>query len=189
MRKLLVTIILAFSIPVMANTTESVHLDGLTAAQITELKQQAEKMRSTQPANVSATVRKEAEAWGELGANMGKAMVGAAKEVGVAADEFSKTTLGKIVVFIVAYKLIGQDLLAIFIGLLVLVVGTSLTIWLAFTTAWYDREYAYVPVLWGLFNRKVITKVDVNDDARTLKAIGCVLLLAFTYIAGLNIII
>ena len=186
MRKLLMILALAISMPAMASST-ALNTDGLTAEQMSQLAAKANEMRK-QPTNVSAEIRKEAEAWGELGANMGRAMVGAAREVGVAANEFSQTSLGKVVVVLVAYTLVGQEALGIVFGTLTLVVGTLLAIWVAMTQRWYSRQYEVRPVLWGMFNRRIVTAVQVDDDARTTKVIAAAAILVLSWLVGLNTI-
>ena len=166
---------------------QSIDVSKLTPEQVAALNKQVAEMGS-QPTNVSASVRKEAEAWGELGANMGKAMVGAAKEVGVAANEFSQTSLGKIVVFLAAYKIVGQDVLGVIFGTLILIFGYSLAVWLLTTKRWSKVEYEYEPVLWGMFKKSRIVKIDTDSDTVTGKLIVGAGLLVLTTVVGLNTI-
>ncbi|KAI9549461.1 hypothetical protein GHT06_001861 [Daphnia sinensis] len=91
MKKVLASLALLFATSAFS-TTSTVDVRNLTPEQVAQVQKQVSELSST-PVNVSASVRKEAEAWGELGANMGKAMVGAAKEVGVASNEFAQTGL------------------------------------------------------------------------------------------------
>ena len=187
MKKLFAMVLMMVSFTAMATQSTSVDLSKLTPEQRAAITQQVNEMGGS-PTNISATVRKEAEAWGELGANMGKAMVGAAKEVGVAANEFSQTSLGKIVVFMVAYKIVGQDALGVIFGTLVLVFGYSLALWVFTTKRWSDVTYEYEPVLWGAFKKARITKIETSNDVVTGKFIvGCGLLV-LTTVVGLNTI-
>lgn len=165
----------------------SVDVSGLSSEQIRQLAAKADEMKKD-PVNVSTVVRQEAEAWGQMGANMGKAVVSAAKEVGVAANEFSQTSLGKIVVVLVAYKLVGHDALGILFGTFTLIIGNVLAVWVFVSNRGYTITYDYKPVLWGAFNRKVITEIARNDEATYLKyfASGC--LLFFGWLVGLNCI-
>lgn len=160
----------------------------LSKAQVAELAAKAEEMSATTPASVSANVRQEAEAWGTLGANMGKAMVGAAREVGVASNEFASTSLGKIVVGIVAYKVVGKDILGVIIGSLILVIGYSLAIWIFTTRRWSAVTYEYAPVLWGMFNRQRVVSSRTDSDVITGKILGGGALLLLTTLIGLKTI-
>ncbi len=163
-----VTVIgMVFSIATSATAAtkqSSVDVSSLTTEQIAQINQKVSEMKQD-PKNISASVRKEAEAWGELGANMGKAMVGAAREVGVAANEFSSTSLGQIVVGIVTYKVVGQEILGVLFGPLTLLVGWSLAIWFFTTQKFSQVKYEYEPILFGLFKRKRIKEIECNTDA------------------------
>lgn len=169
-------------------SAQAIDTSKLSKAQIAELAAKAEEMGATTPANVSATVRKEAEAWGDLGANMGKAMVGAAREVGVASNEFASTSLGKIVVGIVAYKVIGKDILGVVFGSMILVIGYSLAIWLLTTRRWSAVTYEYAPVLWGMFNRQRVISSRTDDGVITGKILGGGALIVLTTLVGLQTI-
>ena len=160
----------------------------LTPAQVAELSAKAAAMTAT-PENISATVRKEAEAWGEMGANMGRAMVGAAREVGVAANEFASTPLGKVTVAIVAYKIIGKDVLGVLVGGLILIAGWALGIWFLTTKRWSTLTYEYVPALRGLITRKRIVKVVPPDDMQGVTIIVGVALILLATVAGGNLIL
>lgn len=191
MKKLLIALALAIcsTSPVIAQQS-AVDTRGLSESQVAEIMKQVAEMKEQKGSvtNISSTVRQEAEAWGEMGANMGKAMVGAAKEVGVAANEFSQTPLGKIVVFLVAYKLIGHDALSILFGALTLFVGTSLAFWLAKTNVFYGKTFEYKPFLFGLWNRKVVSSINVRDDIIWAKYFGAGALIVLSWLVGLNII-
>lgn len=160
MKKFLAVILMMVSISAFAND-RYLSMDGLTEQQKAELSLQAAKMKTAHEENISTTVRKEAEAWGEMGTNMGRAVVGAAKELGIAANEFAQTPLGKVTVGVVVYKVIGEDVLSVAIGSFVLFVGVWLGIWLM--TRWRLGcvvKYDYKPFLFGLWQRKVVLEID-----------------------------
>lgn len=187
MKNLFALVAILFSLNSFASQSTSIDVSKLTAEQRATITQQVNEMGGS-PTNISATVRKEAEAWGELGANMGKAMVGAAKEVGVAANEFSQTSLGKIVVFMVAYKIVGQDALGVIYGTLVLVFGYSLALWVFITKRWSYITYEYEPILWGAFKKARITKIETSNDVITGKFFAGCGLLILTTVVGLKTI-
>jgi hypothetical protein len=170
---------------------------GLSEAQKAELEVQAAKMRQDALAqksgdikNVSATVRSEAEAWGDLGSNMGKALVGAAKEVGVAANEFAATPLGQVTVAVVVYKVIGQSVIGVLVGVFILLAGLSVAIYLLKGQALYTRsvEYEYKPFLWGMWNRKVIKAIELECDAAAVKLLSAGVVSLVTLIVSLKCI-
>jgi hypothetical protein len=190
MKSLIASILFAVSLSAIAASPPSIDTSKLTAEQVEQLKKQADNMvkEANNPANISASVRKEAEAWGDLGANMGKAMVGAAKEVGVAANEFSQTNLGKIVVFLAAYKIIGQDVLGVVFGSLILVFGYSLAVWVLTTRRWSKVKYDYEPIMWGMVKKARIISCETDDDTVTAKVLMGGILLIITTLIGLNTI-
>ena len=191
MKRFLMTLSLMFCMaanagPASPGSGTFIDTSKITPEQAAQIQKQVEEMQQ-KPTNVSASVRKEAEAWGELGANMGRAMIGAAKEVGVAANEFAGTSLGKITVAIVAYKIIGQDVLKIILGTATLIVGTWLAILGHRRYAW-DFKYETKPILWGTFNRRYVVERTAHDETFAVMIIST-LFLVFTWIVGLNIIL
>lgn len=192
MKNLIALFVACFASVAFAGTASQngsyIDTSKLSKAQVAELAAQAEKMASPDPQTVSATVRKEAEAWGELGANMGKAMVGAAREVGVASNEFAQTSLGKVVVGIVAYKVVGKDLLGVVFGALILTIGYSLAIWILTTKRWSDVQYEYEPILWGMYKKQRILKSHTDSDVVTTKVITGGILIVLTTLVGLKTI-
>lgn len=185
MKKLIA--VFAMSMALSATAAQSIDTSKLTPEQVATLSKQVQEM-TKEPVSVSASVRKEAEAWGELGANMGKAMVGAAKEVGVAANEFSQTPLGQVVVFMAAYKIVGHEMLGIVIGTGILLFGYSLAIWILLTRRWSAVKYEYEPVLWGLFKRQRIVSCNTDNDVVTGRIVSGLILIALTTVVGLNTI-
>ena len=119
---------------------------------------------------------------------MGKAMVGAAREVGVAANEFGQTSLGKVVVGIVTYKVVGRDILGVIFGSVILVFGYGLALWLFITKRWSDVQYEYEPVLWGMYKRQRVIKSHTDNDVVTTKVLAGGVLLLLTTVVGLNTI-
>ena len=185
MKKLIAILALALSTTAFADG-RAIDTSKLSKAQITELAVKAEEMSATTPENVSATVRKEAEAWSELGANMGKAMVGAAKEVGVAANEFAVTPLGMVTVAITAYKIIGRDVLGIIVGSTILFLGWTFGIWIFLTKRWSTVKYEYEPMFWGMYKKSRIVSISTDNDVTMAKVWAGGLLIAASTLIGLN---
>ncbi len=187
MKKLFATLALCVSSGAFAAPQNSVDVSKLTPEQVQRINQQVTEM-SNNPMNVSATVRKEAEAWGDLGSNMGKAMVSAAREVGVASNEFASTSLGKIVVGIVTYKIVGREILGVLVGSITLLFGWSVAIWLLTTRRFADIKYEYEPVLKGLFKRKRIVSIEQSSNTILNKMLGAAGVALLSSITGLNLI-
>jgi len=184
---------LLFSAGAMAQTADT---RGLTEAQKADIDLQIAKMKAdtvkgvvNPDVNLSATVRKEAEAWGEMGANMGRAVVGAAKEVGVAANEFAATPLGKVTVGVVVYKVIGKDVLGVVIGSLLVLFGSILGAYVLIKYRWGSSyKYDYKPFLWGMWQRKVVIETSENDEGAIARIVVGVIIIGLSLVIGLNCI-
>ena len=132
-------------------------------AMLDDMNKQAAAKNPKAP-NTSEVVREEAAKWGELGTNMGRAAVGAAKEIGMAANEFVSTPLGKVTMGIVIYKVIGKDIIKFVMGLGILI--------FFFTTGHYflrmkrytgTVEYATVPTFFMLRAKQVVVKGQTDE--------------------------
>ena len=106
MKKLLAALLLVASFS--ANAAVQIDTSGLTESQKAELVQRAEAMKVTPTATVDKI-----DEWVNLGERIGKMFGGAAKEIGVAANEFVATPVGKWTMALIIYKVAGTDLLKI----------------------------------------------------------------------------
>lgn len=180
MKKILFALALALSTSFAAAQTEI----KLTPEQVKQLTSQE------QPSNLSEKARKELSAWGELGQGMGVALVSAAKEVGVAANDFASTPLGKITVALVVYKMIGRDLTKFLVGTMILVVGWSFGLNLSLKNRRTGpAQYEYRPFLFGAWNRKVVVEEKfMSAGDREGYVIAGIIVLAASTIIGLIVI-
>lgn len=174
---------IAMSLSVTAFAAQ-IDVSGLTKEQQAELALAAEKMKT--PVATSTSIRQEAEAWGELGGNVGKALVGAAKEVGVAADSFASTNLGKVVTAIVVYKLIGMAVIKFTVGLGILLFGGAIIAYLIFTR-FGSVKYEVKPYLFGLWNRKVVVERNESSDDTWARLWAIAIMIVVTCTVGLNV--
>jgi len=170
-KKFLVTVGLALTLitpayATDAQTIDSIDVRNLSTEQKAELVAQAAKLQeqAKTQANISETVRNEAYAWGEIGANMGKAAVSAAKELGVAANEFVQTPMGKITMALVIYKVAGEDILGVIIGVGVIVFFFSLALYFVLKNKYSSAEYEYVDGIFGKNSRRVLKSYRIDDD-------------------------
>lgn len=184
MKKILTAIALAVGIT-GASFASSLDVSALSQAQVDQLKTQVREMEK--PPSTSKVIRSEAAEWGELGANMGRAMISAAREVGVAANEFANTPLGKVTVALVVYKMVGKQILEVITGAFILLVGTSLSLWFLLSRRWEEVKYEYRPVLWGLFNRKYVVSSIIDEDVVVPKLIAAGLVAVVTLAVGLAV--
>jgi len=185
MKKLLL-IIASIACMGCATAQESVDVSKLTAEQKATLQKTAEQMQG-QPANISAVAREETEKWAELGGNMGKAAVGAAKELGIAANEFVGTPLGKVTMAVVIYKVIGKDVIGFFVGGGVLIFFCTVGVILLRTKHYTNAVYEYRPTFFGMYNKRVIVSGNIDEDWAVGYLFAALVAFAIGLITGLNV--
>lgn len=172
---LLAVLVLSTSFPVMAAAVnvsakdiESIDVSKLTDEQKAQLMSQAVKLQNEQPAidaaNMSETVRTEASKWADLGSNVGKAAVSAAKELGVAANDFVQTPLGKVTMGIVIFKVIGNALIHLVLGGFLILFFLTVGVWLCARKKYSTAEYETVPRVFGNGTKRVIKSFKTNTD-------------------------
>lgn len=98
-----------------------VDTSGLTDAQKATLVQQAEQMKAEvqSPEGVAETVDK----WVNVGERFGKMMGGAAKEVGMAANDFLQTPVGMLTAGLIIFNYVGGPIIHVTLGLLIFFTG------------------------------------------------------------------
>lgn len=122
-------------------------------------------------ANPTSTVEK-VDKWVDLGEKVGKMMGGAAKEIGVAVNDFVKTDVGKWTMVLVIWNYMGADMVDIFVH-----VGGALLVWLiGFTWLWYvvkkgaTKTITYDETktnIFGNYRIKEIHRGDIGSDGIT----------------------
>ena len=182
--------VMAAAVNVSAKDIKSIDVSSLTDEQKTQLMSQAVQLQKEQPAldaaNMSETVRTEASKWADLGSNVGKAAVSAAKELGVAANDFVQTPLGKITMGIVIFKVIGSSLIHLIVGLIVLLTGLSIAIYLILKKKYHSVEYENATNGWG--TKKTIKAFTVDEDLTETHFIGACVSAAIGVVIGCWII-
>lgn len=130
----------------------------------------------------SSTIRNEAEQWGKLSSAMADAIINAAEKLGVAANNFADTYLGKIIIFLVVWSYFGAAAIDIILGITLLIVTWTISITFILKAGIKPYEEKVVPYLFGFWNRKIkVTTASSNheyhydSDMRTVYiTIGCV---------------
>jgi hypothetical protein len=125
MKLILLTILFVFSFSASANH-HILDTTGLSEVEKAELQTQIAKTKAKKNSAPEAPTIEKVSQWVDLGANLGKGLASAAKELGVAANDFITTPVGKITAFIIIYKFIGNDLIHIGVGGLFLLIAGSL---------------------------------------------------------------
>ena len=140
---------------VTAQNVVAAGFDKLSESAKLELIKQIEKQASPLApiANLVPTPEKVDE-WSEVGTKVARGLASAAKEAGVAVNEFSKTPVGMITSGIIIWKIMGKDIAQLvvaitskiyhIIGALCIWIGGSYILLAAFnrahTTTHYDKE-------------------------------------------------
>ncbi len=128
MKYVVLCIALLFSVPSVAQlTSHSVSqagFDDLTEAQkAAVIKQVSENAEMNKTVVVKSNTVETLNAFAELGKNIGAGLVAAAKELGIAANEFATTPVGKITIALIVWNYAGEFIIHTAAGILVLVTG------------------------------------------------------------------
>jgi hypothetical protein len=139
MKWLLITLLL----PVVA-FAQADPFEGLSDKQKAEIMVQIAEAKEAEKFSVDdLSDPDKIDRWVALGENMGKAAAGAAREVGMAADEFSRTGLGKIIIVLVAWKVMGDDAMTITGDIIdILVLGPLMII--SLFIAWFFNRMLFM---------------------------------------------
>lgn len=126
MIRIFIVSLLIFLLPSIAfGQVNSIDLTDLTQKQKALLVIEAEKMKSKSSEDISANLSE----YAEIGQKYGIALVATAKELGVAADELLDTTVGKVGLILIIWKVAGESLLGLTFGLLWLTIMLPLWIY------------------------------------------------------------
>lgn len=176
-----------FMLPFMV-AAQTLDLSTLNKEQKAQISKVLTAEAEQSPQAVAVTVRKEAEAWTTLGSNVGLALIGAAKEIGVAANDFAATDLGKVVTFIVVFKLIGESLIGVIVGTGIILVGGAIGTYMILKKNYKTIEYTYVPTWFGMRTKRVVSKAVPDTNENSGWAFAGVGLMAVSTIFGCLII-
>lgn len=112
MDKIIVGLFL-FIMSIGVSAQQSVNTSGLTEQQILQLQLEASKLRDSRTTEISAEKISE---YTLVGQQVSQAIITVASELGKSVDDVLSTTTGKIVIFIVVWKVIGQDLMGFIVA-------------------------------------------------------------------------
>lgn len=164
-KRLIATVLLCLAaVPALAYT-ESLPAgwDKLSETQKAEFRKQVAVTVEEQKAAPVLDIKKVDE-YVTLGEHIGKMMGGAAKEIGVAANAFVETPVGKWTMAMIIWKFMGGALTHLFGGAVILIAGfTFLTVLLRRR---YPLDIQYRPELFlGVFKRRISEKREKLDDS------------------------
>ena len=184
----------------MAQSAQDIDGTGLTEVQRLELATTAAKLKAQNVERaikspdqaavaLSAEVREQVSKWGVLGRGVTSALIAAAKEAGIAIDQFAHTDVGKKATAVILLKMVGKDVAGIIIGTFILLVGFSASLFFLVTSRFHKVNSERVPVLWGLFyvTRVSSLEADIDDDMCGPLLISGIIFVA-TLVVSLNCI-
>ena len=184
MKKFFVAILMMVSISAWAgNTSDAVNSAGfskLTEAEKAEvIKIVADKASSKDSSVPVALAEDRVEKWVKIGSNIGQGLAGAAKEVGVAVNDFSQTPVGQLTMLLIVWHMIGAQLIHVFGGIMIWIVGIAIIRHMVARA--YPSKITYSKEVKNVFGNYVIEKVepmaiDDSNAAGWLFAYGIVLI-------------
>jgi hypothetical protein len=164
----------------------SLDISKLSTENKAELMTKVVNMHSSE--NNSEKVRNETAKWAELGSNIGRASVAAAKEFGIAANDFVNTPLGKITTAVVIYKIMGRDIIGIILGIIIITFCSAIGSYMLIKNKYSAAEYEIRPILFGLMNKKIVKSFTIEQDTVGWQLFFGTVFIILGFILGLNII-
>ena len=158
--------------PAMAGTisTEDMDLRGLTESQKASLVQQIEKFKTDSAATESAITAEKVSEYAVIGKDIASAFIALAGELGKTVDELLNTTIGKVALVLIIYKVAGSDIIGVIGGLLWFVIFVP-------TWIYFLRKYMIVGTVTkeyhdnGKLKSKVVERMSasLNSDQRVCR--------------------
>jgi hypothetical protein len=187
MKKFFAVILMVVSFSAFAgNDSETVRNAGfarLSEAEKAEvIKMVADKAASKDASVPAALTEDKVEKWVKIGSNIGQGLAGAAKEVGVAVNDFSQTPVGQLTMLLIVWHMIGAQLIHVFGGIMIWIVGIAIIRHMVARA--YPSKITYSKEVKNVFGNYVVEKVEpmaISDD----NAAGWLLAYGVVLIAGL----
>lgn len=125
-------VVLIFAVVSLAQQSAKIDTSGLTEEQKAQLILQIEKMKKESSAGTLTENLNNPERvndYVKLGKNIALAVTTVAKELGVAADQFLASTTGKITLALIAWYVVGDDIIGIIGGTVAWIVIANIILW------------------------------------------------------------
>ena len=181
MKKFFAVILMMVSISAWAgNDSDTVRAAGfakLSEAEKAEvIKMVADK--ASQKDVMPTMTEDKVEKWVKIGSNIGQGLAGAAKEVGVAVNDFATTPVGQLTMLLIVWHMIGAQLIHVLGGILIWIVGIAIIRHMVARA--YPSKITYSKEVKNWFGNYAIEKVepiaiDDGNAAGWLFAYGVVL--------------
>lgn len=188
MKKLLLGLLATLLISPAFAERLMIDVDGkLNDQQRAELQLQAAKavQQQSNPATTVSVVKQ----WADIGTAIGSGLASSAKELGIAANEFANTPVGKFTVFLIAWHFIGQKLITIIFGFLWLLTTIPAWIWM-YRRTFFERTVSYFDKGTGPQGAKKVIHTESNmNNCDALLFVYWITLLGIVLIGFLSIIL
>ena len=172
----IMTLLIAVSAPsTYAQVTSdkvTISKSDLTPQQIASIEAQAQVDKAN--AEV-AKLQKKLETYGDwvgVGGEIGSAVKEGLTAVVDVADKFGKTDVGKFTLVMVAWKVMGKDIVQITLGLLFFAVFTSVLIWITKRTLTSKKVLTSNPGPFKYPKTYQVVKSDLDSDGTTIVTIA-----------------
>lgn len=181
MKKFFVAILMMVSISAWAgNTSDAVNSAGFSRLSEAE-KAEVIKMvadKASQKDVMPTMTEDKVEKWVKIGSNIGQGLAGAAKEVGVAVNDFATTPVGQLTMMLIVWHMIGAQLIHVFGGIMIWIVGIAIIRHMVARA--YPSKITYSKEVKNFFGNYVVEKsepiaIDDGNAAGWLFAYGVVL--------------
>ena len=183
MKKIFAMLVMVVSMNAFAQN--SVDISSLTPEQKAQVLSMVETKKVEAPAVVVDAVLTRVEQFSVAAA---RGLVGFAKEIGVEVNNFSQTPLGKVVAFVTIMHFFGSQITALLLGsVLMFIAFPFFSILTIRSLKTRDYKYSTVPVLYGLWARKVVTETtrrDLSDAEQFRVVVYLVASVASIFIGG-----
>lgn len=134
------------------------------------LNQISKSASESDASNFVGITPKQLDSYVNLGERFGKMLGGAAKEVGIAANEFVNTPVGKWTLFLIIWKVMGGMLIHLFGGIFIFIMSTSILIWIT-KRSYCNIVYKYDETKTNIFGNHPLLRKDIertNEDVVTV---------------------
>ena len=164
MKKLFAIALMLFSaVSFAGNTANAVNSAGfskLSEAEKAEVIKMVADKAATKEAGMIPQLASEdkVEKWVKIGSNIGQGLAGAAKEVGVAVNDFAKTPVGQMAMVLIVWHMIGAQLIHVFGGILIWIVGIAIIRHMVARA--YPSKITYSKEVKNIFGNYVVEKSE-----------------------------
>lgn len=182
MKKLFIAFMATLTMAMAAVST-----DGLTekqkaeiALQIANMKENADPLARPSSSSVDSFIENVSK-FEAIGEQTGLAVKRSLEAVVDVADKFSNTPVGQITIALVIWRVVGDSLVLLFLGITVFTIGL-----LIFKRTFFERKipikYEDVPILWGLLTIRRASEYRVIEAKGENQAAGIIILMISTII-------